>query len=74
MSAKSRATDDSRLDSDARHQAAVARSLSWADDAAARGDHTDALAWLGAIEAIGEQLTPEYHAKRETWQALASAR
>ncbi len=51
-----------------RHQAAVATTLGWADAAAARGDHADALAWLETIEAIGDVLTGEYHLKRRVWQ------
>jgi hypothetical protein len=74
MAVRSRAADEPPLDLNARHRAAVARSLGWADDAAARGDHTDALAWLYTIEAVGDQLTPEYQAKRDTWLTLADAR
>ena len=39
---------------------AVARSLQWADEAAERGDHSDALAWLHVIEAIGDELPDTY--------------
>ena len=52
----------------ARHAAAVARTLAWADEAAARGDHGDALAWLDTLLAIGETLPEAYGRKRETWQ------
>ncbi len=46
----------------------MARTLGWADDAAARGSHTEALAWLRTIEAVGDQLPNEYVSKRERWQ------
>jgi hypothetical protein len=35
-----------RATRDAKHLAAVARTLQWADESAERGDHFDALAWL----------------------------
>ena len=47
-------------DSEANHLVEVARSLQWADEAAERGDHSDALTWLQVIEAIGDEL-PETH-------------
>jgi hypothetical protein len=56
----------------ARHIAAVARSLAWADEAAERGDHVDALSWLRTLEAAGENLSPDYAAKRERWQRAAA--
>jgi hypothetical protein len=73
MTARRRAADEPRPGPDTRHSAAIARNLGWADDAAARDDYTDALLWLGTIEAIGDQLTPEYHTKRQTWLELADA-
>jgi hypothetical protein len=65
MAVRSGAADEARLDPEMRHRAAVARSLGWADDAAARDDYTDALSWLSTIEAVGDQLA-RYHAKRQT--------
>jgi len=50
-----------------RHQAAVARSLGWADEAAARRDFRDALAWLRTLEAIGETLPDRYLRRQEAW-------
>ena len=35
-----------------RHLAAVARSLGWARESAARGDYADALGWVRVVEAI----------------------
>jgi hypothetical protein len=49
------------------HPVAVARSLRWADEAAKRGDHSDALAWLHVIEAIGDELPETYQTKRQAW-------
>jgi hypothetical protein len=50
------------------HLVAVARSLSWADASAARGDFADALAWLRAVEAMGDRLPDAYLTKRRLWQ------
>jgi hypothetical protein len=58
----------------AMHERAVRASLSWADDAAAAQDYPGALEWLVALEAIGEHLSDESLAKRDTWTlALNSA-
>jgi hypothetical protein len=54
------------------HLVAVARSLNWADASAARGDFADALAWLRAVEAMGDLLPDAYLNKRRRWHgALA---
>ncbi len=50
------------------HRAAVGRTLSWADEAASGGDYGDALAWLGVLDAIGEDLPAEYGSKRLAWR------
>ena len=44
-----RSTCADHTKSEAKHLVAVARSLQWADEAAKRGDHSDALAWLHVI-------------------------
>jgi hypothetical protein len=54
-----------------RHRAAVANALHLADQAAARGDYGGALAWLKAIEAIGDDLPDTYQLKRATWHCAA---
>ena len=54
-------------ESEAKHPVAVARSLQWADEAADRGEHSDALAWLHVIEAIGDELPETYQTKRQAW-------
>jgi hypothetical protein len=52
---------------EAKHLAAVARTLQWADEAAERGDHFDAVAWLETLEAIGDQLPEVYESRRASW-------
>jgi hypothetical protein len=54
---------------DAKHRAAVATTLRWADEAARCGDHVDALAWLDALEAIGDKLPKTYELRRDSWSA-----
>jgi hypothetical protein len=56
-----------------RHQAAVARTLHWADEAAERGDHDDAVAWLDTLEAIGDELPEAYEIRRESWSSHPAA-
>jgi len=58
---------NSYKDSEARHVPAVARSLRWADEAAERRDYRDALGWLQAVEAAGEELPDPYQARRNAW-------
>jgi hypothetical protein len=53
-----------------RHRAAVANTLSMADDAAARGDYRAALEWLATVEAIGDALPADYRSKRTAWRAV----
>jgi hypothetical protein len=50
------------------HRAAVANTLSWADESAARGDYVNALAWLNVLDAIRETLPEEYEGKRLDWR------
>jgi hypothetical protein len=52
---------------DVRHLAAVRRSLQWADEAAELADHADAIAWLRAVEAIGDELSAAYRLKLHAW-------
>ena len=56
-----------------RHEAAVSRTLAWADEAAARLDFHGALHWLATIEAIGDQLSDEYLDKQSAWALAARA-
>jgi hypothetical protein len=60
------------LDGD-RHLAAVARSLGWALEAAARGDYADALGWVGVVEAIGDPIPHEYEVNRQAWLGALAA-
>jgi hypothetical protein len=54
---------------EAKHLAAVARTLQWADESAERGDHFDAIAWLETLEAIGDELPGDYEIRRDSWSA-----
>ncbi len=58
---------------DARHLAAVANSLGWADAAAEQGDFAQALDWIRMLEAIGQEITGGYSAKRQAWLAALAA-
>jgi hypothetical protein len=57
-----------------RHRAAVARTLSWAEDAAARGDYSAALSWLATVEAVEGELSPALDAKQRAWARSARTR
>ena len=63
-----------RADRDAKHRAAVARSLQWADDAALRADYADALGWVGTVQAVDGEIPDEYKAKRDTWRLALGRR
>jgi hypothetical protein len=52
----------------AAHRVAVANTLSWAEESAARGDYVNALAWLSVLDAIGETLQESYEIKRLDWR------
>lgn len=52
-----------------RHEAAVQRSLRWADEAAQQGDYANALSWLATIEAVDGSLPPSYESRRLDWAA-----
>ena len=56
-----------------KHEAAVRRSLAWAEEAAERLDYAGALRWLAAIEATGDELSPQYLGKRRGWTLAAHA-
>ena len=56
-----------------RHKAAVSNSLGRAQESADCGDCADAFKWIRTLEAIGEQLPPEYQAKRLTWEGQLGA-
>ncbi len=58
-----------------KHAQAVTRTLEFAEEAAGRGDFTDALAWLQTIEAVDRRLPGQYETRREEWRlALAADR
>ena len=64
---------DDRARREAKHRAAVANTLQWADESAERGDHFDALAWLDTVEAIGDELPKVYQIRRNSWCAQLGA-
>lgn len=52
---------------EAKHAAIIAKTLSWADDAAARREYTDAVRWVETVRGLGHDLPAEYEAKRDMW-------
>ena len=68
-----RAQPDSRKESDPKHLAAVTRSPQSADEAAEHEDHADALGWLHAVEAAGDELPHGYETKPHPWQLAVGA-
>ena len=64
---------DYRVKREAKHLAAVARTLQWADESAERGDYFDALAWLDTVKAIGDELPEVYETRRDSWSAQLGA-
>lgn len=57
-----------------RHRAAIARTVSWAEEAAARGDYGTALSWLATVEAVEGRLPPALDAKQRVWASSARLR
>lgn len=55
---------------EARHDAAVERTLLTAREAAGCGDYQDALAWLAMLEAIGHPLSAGERSMQERWRAM----
>ncbi len=51
-----------------RHERAAARMLEFAEEAASRGAFSDALGWLGTLEAVGRHLPAEYLTKQQEWR------
>jgi len=52
----------------AKHERAVIQTLEWADEAAARGQHADALGWVQTVEAVSDQLSGLYQHRRGSGQ------
>lgn len=50
-----------------RHERAVANTLGFAQEAAARGDFKDALEWLGVVEVVDGVLPPGWDRTRAAW-------
>jgi hypothetical protein len=49
------------------HERAVANTLGFAQDAAARGDFRGALEWLGVMEIVDGGLPPGWERTRAAW-------
>jgi hypothetical protein len=63
--------DDRSSPFEAKHAAIIARTLRWADQAAARRDYAEALRWVETVLGLGAGLPDDYEAKRRLWrQAL----
>lgn len=52
---------------EANHAAIIARTLGWADEAAARHDYVQAVRWVETVRGLGDEVPGEYEAKREVW-------
>ncbi|HUA43906.1 MAG TPA: hypothetical protein VMA77_01685 [Solirubrobacteraceae bacterium] len=52
---------------EARQAAIIARTLSWADEAAARGDYVKAVHWVETVRGLGLDLSEDYEAKQAVW-------
>ena len=52
---------------EAQHAAIIARTLRWADEAAAREDYVQAVRWIETVRRLGHDLPDEYEAKHKTW-------
>jgi hypothetical protein len=50
-----------------RHERAVARSLAFAQDAAAEGDFANAVGWLQVVQAVDGGLPPEWERTLTGW-------
>lgn len=51
-----------------RHERAVANTLGFAEEAAARGDFRGALEWLGVVEVVDGVLPPGWERTRAMWR------
>jgi hypothetical protein len=56
---------------DERHESAVAQTLRWAQEAAARGRADEALEWAQLIELMDGGLPPDWEPARQCWRELA---
>ena len=55
------------IDFEATHAAIIARTLCWADEAAARQDYGEALRWAETVRGLADALPADYEAKRRRW-------
>jgi hypothetical protein len=59
---------------ESKHAEIIARTLRWADEAAARLDYAEALRWVETVVTVGESLPEPYDAKRRAWLRLLQPR
>jgi hypothetical protein len=52
---------------EANHATIIARTMGWADEAAARRDYVQAARWVETVRGLGHDVPDEYEAKYETW-------
>jgi hypothetical protein len=64
--------DDGSKAFESKHAEIIARTLRWADEAAARRDYAEALRWVETVRSIGEPIPGHYEEKRRVWLRLAS--
>jgi hypothetical protein len=50
-----------------RHRAAVSSNLERTQESADRGDYADAQTWIYLLDAINEQIPPDYQRERRVW-------
>lgn len=53
-----------------RHNRAIAQTLSWADEAAAREAYDDALEWLRTVEVVDGALSQGWQRTQTSWRLL----
>jgi hypothetical protein len=63
----SRGTPERVAAFEAKHAAIIARTLRWADEAAARRDYAQAVHWVETVRGLGDDLPAEYEARRDGW-------
>jgi ribosomal protein L17 len=59
--------DDRASGFEARHAAIIARTLRWANDAAARREFAEAVRWVETVRALARELPDEYKARYASW-------
>lgn len=58
---------EARRDFEATHAAIIARTLRWADEAAARQEYSEAVRWVETVRNVSDALPAVYETKRRRW-------